>query len=396
MGTDHIWTEEDLGRSSNWFGGLCRPTSTPEGLLRSTHWVSGSSNVAGKADEPSVGPQGWHGAVSSDRALQSVVDFHAHYVPRSWLAEVATGRFGGTISKEGDILVTSDGWIKVPKELTDLEMATAGVSLRAFSLPPFGLMYEAPAETAAKACRSFNEALLAETESCRQARALATLPMQDSQKAETELQWAMEAGCVGAQIGSNVNGQNLDAGELRGFFKLAAELGAVLLIHPYRVLGRQRLSCYYLANLLGNPVETAVAAAALIFGGVLEEAANLRVVLAHGGGATPWLLGRWDRGYVTRPEFCATIPFKPSVYARRMFYDTVVHSPANLRFLIERVGVSQVVIGTDYPYPMGDSDFREHLTQAGVLPADQERILTLNAGVILGRDARTERGRGGA
>jgi aminocarboxymuconate-semialdehyde decarboxylase len=180
-----------------------------------------------------------------------------------------------------------------------------------------------------------------------------------------------------------VRGADLDDPSLTPVFARIAALGVPVFLHPLNVLGGARVSGYYLHNLLGNPFDTAVAAARLIFGGVLDRFPTLRVCLAHAGGAFPYVLGRLDRGYRVRPE-CRHLPRPPSAYLEHFFFDTITHSADALRWLIGFVGVERVMLGSDYCFDMGYEDPVGALAAVDSLGADDR-------GRILGGNARCAR-----
>ncbi len=161
---------------------------------------------------------------------------------------------------------------------------------------------------------------------------IATLPMQAPDKAADELRRAMtKLGLHGAMIASNVNGKNLDDPSFEPVWAAAAELDAFMVIHPGNVAGADRLRSYYLGNLIGNPLDTTIAAACLIFGGVLERYPTLNFVMVHGGGFIPYQGGRWVHGWQVRPEPKVHLKHSPAPYLDRFLYDTITHSKAPLR-----------------------------------------------------------------
>ncbi len=147
-----------------------------------------------------------------------------------------------------------------------------------------------------------------------------------------------------------------------------------ILVHPHDPLGADRMGGYYLRNLVGNPVETALAGTRLIFGGVLERYADLRIILSHGGGALPQLVGRLIHGHSVRPEAKVNIS-GPLSNLQRLYFDTIVFRPEPLRNLIATVGASRVVLGTDYPFDMGEYDPVGLVQRAGLSDADVATIL---------------------
>jgi aminocarboxymuconate-semialdehyde decarboxylase len=205
---------------------------------------------------------------------------------------------------------------------------------------------------------------------------IATLPMQAPEKAAAELRRAMTAlGLRGAMIGSNVGGKNLDDPSFEPLWATAAELDAFFMIHPGNVAGVDRLRAYYLNNLIGNPVDTTIAAACLIFGGVLERHPNFKPVMAHGGGFTPYQGGRWVHGWRVRPEPKLHLKHSPEQYLDRFRYDTICHSKTSLEFLIGSCGADRVFLGSDYPYDMGMMDCVRHVRSLDIIPDDRDTIL---------------------
>jgi aminocarboxymuconate-semialdehyde decarboxylase len=312
------------------------------------------------------------------------IDVHAHFVPAEWLERVAGGEWPGVASLDDGELRCGPASLRLTPRFYDLEAATAGLRLRLLSIPPPLMAYEAPAAAAAAWCRAFNDALLASTAVTDRALPLATLPLQDPEASVDELRRTRALGFPGAQVGAEVNGRSLDAPELRPVLRAAEETRALLLVHPYGPPAQARLRAdHYLEPLVAWPVQTTVAAAALLFGGVLEELPGLRAVLAHGGGALPYLLARWDRGYEARPDMRDVLPGPPSVYAGRLLYDSVLFAPQALRFLVEVVGAANVVLGSDHPFPMGLVDPVAAVEAAGLDPEDAELIVERNAAGLL-------------
>jgi aminocarboxymuconate-semialdehyde decarboxylase len=214
---------------------------------------------------------------------------------------------------------------------------------------------------------------------------VATVPMQSSAAAVEELEYAVKSlGIRMVEIGTNVNGINLDEPEFLPFFAKAAELNVLVQLHPHQdcVAGVDRLGRYFLSNLIGNPMDTAIAAASLIFGKVLENYPPLNILLVHGGGAFPFIIGRISQGY-SEMEICRTIPRSPQEYFRRFYFDTLVLDPGALRLLYDKAGADRLMLGTDYPYDnTGEKDPVGALERAGL--RNCEEILGKNAAALLG------------
>ncbi len=185
----------------------------------------------------------------------------------------------------------------------------------------------------------------------------ATVPLQDVDLAIAEAERVAGIGFKGLQIGGTVYGRNLDEPGFRPFFEAVADLGLPVIIHPNGFPESQRLGDYFLVNCIGNPLETMVCATRLIFSGLFEEVPALRLVLLHGGGYLPFYAARADHTWEVRPETRFKIPdHPPSHYLRSLHYDTMVFDPLYLRHLIDVVGVDRVLLGTDFPFDMGETD----------------------------------------
>jgi aminocarboxymuconate-semialdehyde decarboxylase len=299
------------------------------------------------------------------------IDVHAHYVPEKCLDAEAKGTDGHIhglrIVQEGSRQVAYTNNARNlafdPPQIYSIErrlkdMATQWIDMQVLSVPPFLFFYASDPAQSLEQCQKINNAF-AETVQKYPDRfvALANLPMQDPEMAARELERSVrELGLRGAEICSNINGKNLDDKSFAPFYTKLQQLDVPVFIHPSNVLGADRLRPYHLQNLIGNPSDTAVAAASLIFGGVLKEFPRLKFYLAHGGGSCPYLRGRWEHGWQVRPEARANIDRPPSDYLRLLCFDSLVHSVPALNFLVETVGPGRVMMGTDYPFDMGDRD----------------------------------------
>ncbi|MBV9555789.1 MAG: amidohydrolase family protein [Pseudolabrys sp.] len=205
---------------------------------------------------------------------------------------------------------------------------------------------------------------------------IGTLPMQNCEEAATELRRIVKTlGLKGAMFASNVQGKNLDDPGFDPLWKAAEELGAFMFIHPNNVAGADRLKSYYLANLIGNPLDTTIAAACMVFGGVFDRFPKLKVCLAHGGGFTPYQAARWTHGWDVRPEPKKNVSKRPEQIVEHFIYDTILHSKETLEFMIQRVGTSRVVLGSDYPYDMGMMDCVAHVKSLAISDKDKQSIL---------------------
>jgi aminocarboxymuconate-semialdehyde decarboxylase len=271
------------------------------------------------------------------------------------------------------------------KRLVDID--AMGVDLQVVMCPPPQCYYTVPLDIAVKAARIVNEGVAAYVAK-RPDRfvALGTVPMPDGGEAARELEHCMTAlGFKGVQILTNVAGRELSDPAFTPFWKKAEELGAVVLIHPNGFTEAQRLSRFYFNNIIGNPLETTIALHYLIFDGVLERHPNLKIVAVHGGGYLGAYSGRIDHAWGARGDAHGALPKPPSSYLKKIYVDTVVFTPEQLAALVATFGVDHVLMGTDYPYDMGEYDPLQHLDATpGLAAAARSAIAGGNAKALFG------------
>ncbi|HQW85733.1 MAG TPA: amidohydrolase family protein [Flavobacteriales bacterium] len=184
---------------------------------------------------------------------------------------------------------------------------------------------------------------------------LGTVPMQDTALAVQELERCRSIGLSGIQIGTHVEGINLGDPRFLEIFQACEALGMAVFVHPWDMLGKERMDKYWLPWLVGMPAETTLAISSMIFSGLLERLPRLRVAFAHGGGSFPATLGRIQHGFEVRPDLCAVdnqVP--PKAYLGRFWIDALVHDPAILKLVVDMLGAERVALGTDYPFPLGE------------------------------------------
>lgn len=184
---------------------------------------------------------------------------------------------------------------------------------------------------------------------------LGTIPMQDPELAIQELERCKRIGLVGVQIGTHIHGVNLGEPRLFQVFEACQELGMAVFVHPWDMMGAERMDKYWMPWLVGMPVETTTAIVSMIFSGLFERLPRLRVAFAHGGGSFPATLGRIEHGFLVRPDLCAVDNnVNPRDYLGRFWIDALVHDPAVLRLVVDQMGADRVAMGTDYPFPLGE------------------------------------------
>ena len=186
---------------------------------------------------------------------------------------------------------------------------------------------------------------------------LGTIPMQSSKHAIKELERCKnDLGLNGIEIGSNVNDHNLNEEQFHDIFEACEDLSLSLFIHPWQMMGMSKMKQYWLPWLVGMPAETTRAICSMIFGGVFDKFPELRVAFAHGGGSFPYTLGRIEQGFIQRPDLCAVENSNnPISYLNKFYVDSIVHSEDSLNYLIKTMGVKQIALGTDYPFPLGEN-----------------------------------------
>lgn len=237
------------------------------------------------------------------------------------------------------------------------EMDKMGVNVQVLSTVPVMFSYWAKPEHALDLSRFLNDHIAGVVaENPKRFVGLGTLPMQDPELAVQELERCVkELKLTGVQIGSHIKNWNLSDKELFPVFEAAADLGAAIFVHPWDMMGQDRMPNYWLPWLVGMPAEVSLAICSMIFGGVLEKLPKLRVAFAHGGGAFCMTLGRIEHGFISRPDLCAVDnSVNPRDYCGRFFVDSLVHDPKALRYVLDVLGEESVALGSDYPFPLGE------------------------------------------
>lgn len=326
-------------------------------------------------------------------------DVHAHIVPKELLEMLE--RDGEDYGIEYFVGDAGAGMLRLagskeigpfPDELFDLEgrieaMDAGGVSTQLVSHRTDFSAYILEPEAGSRYARAFNRILADEvSKHPDRLRALGTVPLQSGKRAASELEFLVaELGMVGVEIASTVNGVHLADADLDPFWEVANETRCLVLLHPYDPLPGFDLSRYFLSNIFGRPAESTVAIAHLLFGGVLERYPDLVLCMVHGGGYMPYQIGRWEKGFKVAPHLTASnIEGSPLEQIRRLYFDSLVHVPEALSFLLDLVGPARVVVGTDYPYPMSERRPVEFIDSIpGLDPADRDLILRGNVDRIL-------------
>jgi aminocarboxymuconate-semialdehyde decarboxylase len=204
--------------------------------------------------------------------------------------------------------------------------------------------------------------------------------MQDATSAVRECERIKAIGLCGVEIGSNIDGMELDDERLWPVYEAIEALGLPVLVHPNNVVGSDRMHDFHLQNLVGFPSDSTLAAARLIFAGILDRFPRLKICLGQAGGFLPYIIGRLDQGFTARAECRRSGCSKPSDYLRRFHYDTIIHAPRPLAFLIESVGADRVMFGSDFPFDMRSMLPTTALDADGSLTPEQSEQIRLGTG----------------
>tara|TARA_B110000238_G_scaffold75763_1_gene83492 strand:- start:42 stop:1058 length:1017 start_codon:yes stop_codon:yes gene_type:complete len=209
---------------------------------------------------------------------------------------------------------------------------------------------------------------------------LGTVPMQNPDLAIQELIRCKELGLRGIQIGSHINDWNLDRAELFPIFQKCEELEMSIFVHPWDMMGKEKMEKYWLPWLVGMPAETSLAICSMIFGGVFERLPNLKVAFAHGGGSFPATIGRIEHGFNVRPDLCAIDnKVNPRDYLGNFYLDSLVHEPKMLEFIVDMMGEDKICLGTDYPFPLGELEPGKLINEMNYTNAKKAKLLAENA-----------------
>lgn len=323
--------------------------------------------------------------------IPSRIDIHAHYYSERYLQliEDAGCACGACVKRDPRGPVIEAGPLHagplaprfIDLDLRIADMDAQGVSAQALSLTQ-PMVYWAEPSLARRLSAAFNDDVVRAHERYpSRLFGLAMLPVHHAGEALAELERIRQApGIRGIYMGSCIGDTDLSDRSLFPVYEAIEAAGLPIFLHPLKVIGMQdRLKPYFLYNLLGNPFDTAVAAAHLIFGGILDRFPKLDFVLPHAGGALPFLIGRLQHGWTVRPEL-AHMQQGPETYLRRFYYDTIAHSDDALAYLIKAVGPDRVLLGSDYCFDMGyERPVQVVERQAQLAPSEQNAIFSENA-----------------
>lgn len=319
-----------------------------------------------------------------------IVDAHNHVIPESIITylEKDVDTFGVTIGGSGDSrrLIHREGFAyPMFSEFLDpvekvRKLDERGLDMAVISPSPTLFFYRILDERNAEFVRLLNEEIAAFVRSAPDRLiGMGTLPMQSPEASIAEIDYLVDSlGIRSVMIGTHIDGVQLADPSLRPVLRHAAARGVFILTHPYYFGSKPGLEPYYLTNLIGNPLDTTVMAAHLIFSGAMEEIPDLKICLSHGGGFAPYQVGRLVHGWNVRPE-TKTPALSPKELLKRFYFDSITHDPQALRYLVDFAGADHVLLGTDIPFDMADLDPMKTISEAGITEQDRARILSGNA-----------------
>lgn len=328
--------------------------------------------------------------------MTSAIDVHAHYVPRGWpQLPGPEPRLWLDVTSESEAVmmigsrefrrITSSAWAA---DVRLADMDADDVELQVVSPTPVFFGYDAAPADAAAIARIFNDLALEITAESPRLLPFCQVPLQDTDLACAELERSLANGHVGVEIGNHVGDRDLDDEGVVTFLQHCAGLGVPVFVHPWDLPNSPRLNRWMAQWLTGMPAETHLSILAMVLGGVFDRVSrDLRICFAHGGGSFPSWLGRVDNAWRHRHDVVGTSEHPPSSYRDRFCVDTVVFDEAPLRLLVDTLGAGQVMVGSDYPYPLGERPAGAVVRRADFLSdGDRERLLRGNATAWLGID----------
>jgi aminocarboxymuconate-semialdehyde decarboxylase len=369
------------------------PTHHHTAAERMSRASSASSQAATKAPTKSrvqvAAKSSTQKTVRNSKGKLKVVDVHCHYlnpVVNQKTAHLNAAQYDPTVIFANDL--TNETNVKQMKDRAPKlmgidvrlkDMDRMGVDIQAIAPAPYHYFYFTEPAYGAELAREVNEGI-ANVVAQHPDRfvGMGSVPLQNAELAVQELEYCVKKlGLRGVEINTNVNGLNLTDPSLglEKFFAKANELGIVVFMHPLGYTQGDRLRNHYFNNVIGNPLETTVAVSHLIFDGVVARHPKIKFLAAHGGGFLAHYWARMDHAWKARPDTRTVIKKKPSSYLEKFYFDSITFDPRMLKQLIDRYGADHVMLGTDYPYDMGEDDPRGLIAGVNRLSAADRRLI---------------------
>ncbi len=328
------------------------------------------------------------------------IDIHTHILPENWPDLKAKYGYGGFVRLEhhkpccAKMMIDDKFFREIESNTWDPETRMKEcdhhkVGFQVLSTVPVMFSYWAKPEHALDLSMILNDHIASVVKNYPDRFiGLGTLPMQSPKLAIKELERCMkELGLAGIQIGSHINDWNLNDKNLFEIFQAAEEFGACIFVHPWDMVGKEKMPKYWLPWLVGMPAESSLAICSMIFGGVFERLKKLRVCFAHGGGSFPFTFGRIKHGYDVRPDLVAVDnKIDPVEYLGKFYLDSLVHDMNALKFNINLIGEDKIVMGSDYPFPLGEHEPGKLIESSDLSSEVKEKLLYKNAEKFLNAD----------